>query len=493
MQALCWYLLLFSGHVVQSFQTMQPRRNNLLHRTHATPSLETSNTSPKVQFVDAVATSLLTKPQDFVKIVLSDRKTISSTDQASSPLDNLKSVTARLVEIKAGTRIQLQYRYTDNDQVKNHPLDEASGKISELIDQGGFKKAVLTTKEAVSELNLKRGSGKYRELKPSTSLSDNIIGSTSHDRKKNVPIDSSSPFLRALKITTDGGRPVTGKADKLRQIQKFVEILEQLIDRSGIVDKEAAEKDDVKVPLRVVDMGSGLAYLTFAVHEHFSNRFLLDTIGVEARSALVEQTNEVARSLSVTSQSWWSRLRFVQGNIAAYPTLDLNSNNSNNLAGVSESEAAWRSVTKQHPRQPNNDMDVLIALHACDTATDDAIWCGIQSGARVIVTAPCCHKQLRPQIDKRFATDSGKIDVNDGTYDGALRALLQHGIYRERESEMVTDTLRALALEAAGYDTQVWYALNSYESISLLMGVARGDSSEGGVIVVGNNSRLGDS
>ena len=493
MQALCWYLLLFSGHVVQSFHVMQPRRNNL-HRTHATtPSSETSNTSPKVQFVDAVATSLLTKPQDFIKIVLSDRKTITSTDQAPSPLDNLKSVTARLVEIKAGTRIQLQYRYTDNDQAKNHPLDEASGKIGELIDQGGFKKAVLTTKEAVSELNLKRGSGKYRELKPSASLTDNIVGSSSHDRKKNVPIDSSSPFLRALKITTDGGRPVTGKADKLRQIQNFVEILEQLIDRSGIVDKEAAEKDDVKVPLRVVDMGSGLAYLTFAVHEHFSNRFLLDTIGVEARSALVEQTNEVARSLSVTSQSWWSRLRFVQGNIAAYPTLDLNSNNSNNLAGVSESEAAWRSVTKQHPRQPNNDMDVLIALHACDTATDDAIWCGIQSGARVIVTAPCCHKQLRPQIDKRFATDSGKIDVNDGTYDGALRALLQHGIYRERESEMVTDTLRALALEAAGYDTQVWYALNSYESISLLMGVARGDSSEGGVIVVGNYISMGDS
>ena len=121
-------------------------------------------------------------------------------------------------------------------------------------------------------------------------------------------------------------------------------------------------------------------------------------------------------------------------------------------------------------------MDVLIALHACDTATDDAIWCGIQSGARVIVTAPCCHKQIRPQIDRRFAIDSSKnsvtsssssisiagqktTDVNDGTYDSALRTLLQHGIYRERESEMVTDTLRALALEAAGYDTQVCNAM----------------------------------
>ena len=451
--------------MVQSFHTViQPRRNNHLHRMLAAE--EGAVTSPKVQFIDAVATSLLTKPQDFVKIMLSDRKTITSAaDQTPTPLDNLKSVTARLVDIKAGKRIQLQYRYTDNDQVKNHPLDEASGKIGELIEQGGFKKAVLTTIDTVSELNLKRGSGKYREQQvSSSSLTDNIAGSTAHDRKKNVPIDNSSPFLRALKITTDGGRPVTGKADKLRQIQKFVEILEQLIDRSDIVDKD--NEKDAKVPLRVVDMGSGLAYLTFAVHEHFSSRFLLDTVGVEARSALVDQTNEVARSLSVTSQSWWSRLRFVQGNIAAYPTLDLNPNNNNKLTDISEGEAAWRSVTRN--QHHNNNMDVLIALHACDTATDDAIWCGIQSGARVIVTAPCCHKQLRPQIDRRFATDSGKsgkasslstpstsTDVSDSSYDGALRALLQHGIYRERESEMVTDTLRALALEAAGYDTQV--------------------------------------
>ena len=469
MQLLFWCLLL-SGNVVQSFNSIIHAKRSNLHRMHAAPP-EDNIIAPKVQFIDAVTTSLLTKPQDFIKIILSDRKTITSTDQPATPLDNLKSVTARLVDIKAGTRLQLQYRYTDNDQVKNHPLDEASGKIGELIDQGGFKKAVLTTKDVVSELNLKRGSGKYRELKASTtSLTDNTItGSTAHDRKKNVPIDNTSPFLRALKITTDGGRPVTGKADKLRQIQKFVEILEQLIDRSGIVDADNNEKD-AKVPLRVVDMGSGLAYLTFAVHEHFSSRFLLDTIGVEARSALVTQTNEVARSLSVTSQSWWSRLRFVQGNIAAFPTLDLNNHNSNNLTtDISDGEAAWRSVTKNHPHpHHSNDMDVLIALHACDTATDDAIWCGIQSGARVIVTAPCCHKQLRPQIDRRFATESGRsgkasptpststaTDLNDGSYDGALRALLQHGIYRERESEMVTDTLRALALEAAGYDTQV--------------------------------------
>ena len=416
----------------------------------------------------------------------------------TTPGDNLKSVTARLVDIKAGQRIQLQYRYTDNDQVKNYPLDEASEKISELIESGGFKKAVLTTKDTVSELNLKRGSGKYREVKMTASLSDNIVvGSMAHDRKKNVLIDNSSPFLRALKITSDGGRPVTGKADKLRQIQKFVEILDQLIDRSGIGNKDSNDsnekEDDEKVSLRVVDMGSGMAYLTFAVHEHFSQKFLLDTIGVEARSALVEQTNEIARSLSVTSQSWWSRLRFVQGNIAAYPTLDLNKNinkNSNKSRDVSEGEAAWRSVTKNQPRH-SNDMDVLIALHACDTATDDAIWCGIQSNARVIVTAPCCHKQLRPQIDRKFAPDSGRSGKASGStsitsksssisstkddesnsssssssdnYDGAMRALLQHGIYRERESEMVTDTLRALALEAAGYDTQVRTCIRKYD------------------------------
>jgi hypothetical protein len=92
-------------------------------------------------------------------------------------------------------------------------------------------------------------------------------------------------------------------------------------------------------------------------------------------------------------------------------------------------------------------VDVLVALHACDVATDHALFCGIRSNASVIVTSPCCHKQIRPQLDNAVATAA--------LSDAGLSTLLQHGLFRERTAEMVTDALRALCLQAAGYETKV--------------------------------------
>ena len=146
-------------------------------------------------------------------------------------------------------------------------------------------------------------------------------------------------------------------------------------------------------------------YLTFALHEHLSATLGLpaEVTGIELRPDLVQLCNDAAQSLGLASQG----LRFVQGDVRDW----------------------------QPPQ-----LDVMIALHACDTATDHALHLGLRAGASVLVCSPCCHKQIRPQLLSPHP----------------LRPILQHGIHLGQEAEMLTDGLRALLLEAAGFDAQVF-------------------------------------
>ena len=154
--------------------------------------------------------------------------------------------------------------------------------------------------------------------------------------------------------------------------------------------------------VRIADMGAGKGYLTFALHELLTQRLQMDVDikGVEIRPDLVLKINEIIKADGLKG------LEFVESSIEAY-----------------------------HPEK----LDVLIALHACNTATDDAIASGIKAGAELIVCAPCCHKQIRQEMERS----------------GRFNAITRYGIFLERQAVMVTDTIRALVLEYFGYKTQV--------------------------------------
>jgi SAM-dependent methyltransferase len=157
-----------------------------------------------------------------------------------------------------------------------------------------------------------------------------------------------------------------------------------------------------QLEVRVVDFGSGKGYLTFAMHDWLGGQGRVAHVtGVELREDLVSLCNEAAARHGLTG------LQFALGDV------------------------------RQRAPEP---MDVMVALHACDTATDHAIHLGLRAGASVILCSPCCHKQIRPQMRTP----------------PLLRPLLQHGIHLGQEAEMVTDSLRALLLEAEGYATQVF-------------------------------------
>jgi SAM-dependent methyltransferase len=166
-------------------------------------------------------------------------------------------------------------------------------------------------------------------------------------------------------------------------------------------------------PLRVVDAGCGKGYLTFAISALLGDHATVH--GIEARPELVALCNDVA-----AAQGFAPRLAFTAGTIADSPA-----------------EA----------------VDVLIALHACDTATDDALARGIASGAKLIVVAPCCQKELRPQL----------------TAPPVLAGPLRHGIFQERQAEFVTDALRAELLEWSGYRTKVLEFVSTEHTAKNLM------------------------
>nr|MCR5014623.1 SAM-dependent methyltransferase [Bacteroidales bacterium] len=154
--------------------------------------------------------------------------------------------------------------------------------------------------------------------------------------------------------------------------------------------------------VHIADMGAGKGYLTFALHELLTQKMNLevDIKGVEIRPDLVLKTNEIIKTDELKG------LEFVESSIQDY-----------------------------HPER----LDVLIALHACNTATDDAIASGIKAGAELIVCAPCCHKQIRQEMERS----------------GRLNAITRYGIFLERQAVMITDTIRSLILEYFGYKTQV--------------------------------------
>ena len=381
-------------------------------------------------FAEALVRSV--DARDLVSLSFSDRKTTKSEASDDNDLEFLKSVRGKLVEVKAGLHIQLTYRYSTNDKTSN--VDAASdaggleGLMVEMVEHYGFRSAVLQTLTEDHELSLKRGGGKYRSVSAATAAAaggpkDARAVDLAHDRTKDVPIDTGADFLRALKVTSASGRPLQGMSDKLRQIQKFVEIMDGLFRKASLADVVAP---------RVVDMGSGMAYLTFATHAHFLKQFpLLRTTGIEVRPKLVDSTNTIARVLGGA----FGGLSFRQGYIEDF------------LKEGHEEEEGQEAC------------DVLIALHACDTASDDAIFYGVRSKARLIVVAPCCHKEVRRQMEAvvgaAAATAAGK-GRGKRAFGGAFEGALQHGIYRERTAEMGTDAIRALLLDMSGYDTQVF-------------------------------------
>lgn len=331
------------------------------------------------KFISEFARSLT--EETFVKMSLGNYKGAD---------EHLQKVLLRPIETRKGKRLFFLYRYNTRDTVKNHDFNESVKILRNLLGKDFFSGHLFTV-ENDFQLDIgRKGKSRLNIAKPTFKTKPTL----EHDREKKRLVNAGSFYLRALGITTDQGEIRDKQQDKWKQINKFVETLSNLFDKSNLKDR---------TELNIVDMGSGKGYLTFAAYDFFKNIRGIDVkvTGVDTKSELIGLCNDIAKA------SEFENLKFVDGRIDDFEL---------------------------------KDVDVLIALHACNTATDDAIFKGIKAEADLIVVAPCCHQELRPQI----------------TPPEMLKNILKHGIILEREAESITDGLRSLLLEKSGYQTKLF-------------------------------------
>lgn len=340
------------------------------------------------------------------------------------PKPDLQRVLVRPLTLKGRACLSLTYNHRTRDVTKNLTVDEALATVAALIedsfdnihllsDDGGELQLAISRK---GKATLRRSRKQANSGVPNPADAEAVdavaaIEATpgqstaqvgTHDRAKHRPVDIREPWLTALGVTDAQHRLIPAMARKWKQINKFIEVLD-----SALASVPESMACDAERPLQVLDFGAGKGYLTFAVHDHLRRTLgrPVQMTGVDLKEDMVLLGNEAAQRLGLQQRG--QGLHFELGDVSSYA-----------------------------PRP----VDIMIALHACDTATDHALHMGVRAGASIIMCSPCCHKQLRPQMRSPLL----------------LLPLLRHGIHLGQEAEMLTDGLRALLLEAEGYDTQVF-------------------------------------
>jgi hypothetical protein len=306
---------------------------------------------------------------------------------------DLQRLTVRLIVLRGENMLSFVYSYSTRDITKN--FNPAQGLLAiEALLSSDFNSAHFSSdSEEIQLMISKKGKITVSSHKLKQAI-NKPAPDTAHNREKKRFVDIQRPFLQALGVSDAQHKLIPAMSRKWKQINKFIEVFSQALEQSPL-DKEQA--------IQVVDFGSGKGYLTFAMHDYLNHSLhnQATVTGVELREELANLCNQTALELG------HSGLEFVCGDV--------------------------KSHAPKHT-------DVMIALHACDVATDYAIHYGIRAEAAIIMCSPCCHKQIRPQMHSP----------------AMLKPMLQYGVHLGQQAEMVTDAMRALLLEAHGYSTKVF-------------------------------------
>lgn len=320
------------------------------------------------------------------------RATFSGEQKGSSLLWN--KVIVRPVGIKGEIHLQFSYFDDKKDITKNYLADAAS-KVDEVLALP-FRNIFVESADGNVQVNIsKKGKAVVSEPKPSKKSSETTLA---HDRQKSrlLSAENAEPFLKAVGIMTSDGKIRADMQRKFKQINEFL----RLVDETDSFESFNRE------PIHVVDFGCGNAYLTFAIYYYLHDILKLDArvTGIDIKADLIERHKEKVKSLG------WGQLNFQVGQIAGY--------------------------------KPETIPNVVLALHACDTATDDALAQGIRWESKLIVCAPCCQHELQEQMSRVSTPEQ-------------LLPIFKDGIFFERMGDILTDTFRATILRILGYRTDV--------------------------------------
>ena len=321
------------------------------------------------------------KPEAIARIVLSGRRR------------NMQTVSERIdirpVSIKE--KLHFQVSTSDGRAVTTKNYLPAELPIDEYI-RSGYANLLIEGIEESFTLRITKKDEPLISIAPGAGVID-----LAHDKKKERLLDAADPFLREVGISDASGQIKPSKSDKYRQVEEFLRLLSPALTTA--IEAGQIKKPTSTAPLTIVDLGCGHAYLTFAAHQYLRTLGMdVKVIGIDVRTVSRDRNNEIARKLGIVET-----IEFRAEEIA---------------------DTALRQA------------DVAIALHACDTATDDAIAWAVKADAKLMMIAPCCHHDIQSQLSETPEPWS---------------LITRYGIMRERLADLLTDSLRMQILKLRGY------------------------------------------
>jgi SAM-dependent methyltransferase len=331
------------------------------------------------------AASKILDTSTFVRAVLSGRRR-----NMTVPFERID---IRPVEIKGVLHLQLMQNDGRATTTKN--LLPTALEVDQLLDSGYANIMVESTSQAYSIRVTKSGDAQVHTEKRTSEQN------LAHDKKKDRLLDSNDPFLREVGIADAKGVIKPSRQDKYKQVEEFLRLLSPALNAA--IDAGQIHKPTTAQPLRITDLGCGHAYLTFAAHQFLMNSGIPVVVtGIDVRTESRDRNNAIAQKLGITKT----------------------------ISFKAEEISKTTAETA----------DIAIALHACDTATDDAIAWAVNGGAKLLLIAPCCHHDIQKQID---------------TAPEPWGALTKFGLMKERLGDLLTDSFRAQLLRLVGYRVEV--------------------------------------
>lgn len=327
------------------------------------------------------ALGYLEEPANIARIVLTGRR---RNMQTSTQRIDIRPVIIKEV-------LHFQVSTSDGKAVTTKNYLPADLPIAMYLNAGYSNVLIEALHESFS-LQISKKDEPLISIKPGAAQID-----LSHDRKKARLLDPADPFLLEVGITDVHGKVKPSKMDKYMQVEEFLRLLTPTLNQG--IEAGHLSKPTVDKPLTIVDLGCGHAYLTFAAHQFLMAQGMnIKVVGIDIRTASRDRNNEIARKLGITDS-----IEFLAEEI---------------------SETSLKKA------------DVAIALHACDTATDDAIAWALRSDATMLMIAPCCHHDIQSQL-----TDSPE----------PWSLITRYGIMRERLADLLTDAFRMQLLKVRGF------------------------------------------
>ena len=349
-------------------------------------------------------------------------------------------IAMRPVEIGGEKKFQAEMTDDGQVQVKNLDMNAAAEGLEEIIAQRGARDMHLMT--AKGDLHM-RVTKKGHVMVTRSAEMDRVVTVQPHDRVKKLPLTSfdSAALLKTIGLADGSGKIRASMRGKYDQVNEFLKVV-----------KETVQPTDE--PFTVVDCGCGKAYLTISLYFYLTEVLKfpnVKVIGIDRRSDVVAAAKKMAAQLDVAD-----RVLFVEADLNEFQISDLKSQIDDSVTSQSNSrtveQSNSRTIEQSNSRtvEQSNNVSMVVSLHACDTATDEALAKGVEWKARYILSAPCCQHELQKMIGIRDRGSGIRVRGDDD-----FAGLLRQSILRERLCDILTDSFRAMILRILGFKVQV--------------------------------------